>query len=87
MESLNLLAVIGPYDATVAMAAETLRIPFLCVTKVTSHPGSLTLDLTPESKDIGLAVYDVATAYNWKTITVFYDDERGEGLLEKGENS
>ncbi|XP_070198237.1 glutamate receptor ionotropic, kainate 3-like isoform X2 [Littorina saxatilis] len=83
LESLELLALIGPYTRTVALATEALHIPYLSVTEVTSESRNYTLELSPGMGDIGLAAYDMANNFQWSKISVFYDDDRGVRLLEK----
>lgn len=83
VEALNLLAIIGPYEAAIGLASEALNISYLAVTEVTSEPRSSLLELPPHMADIGRAIYDVASRFSWSRVSVFYDDDRGVKLLEK----
>ena len=80
---MNLLALIGPYDHAVGLAAEGLHLPYLSVTDVTSESRDYALELTPDMGDIGEAAHDLANKYKWSKISVFYDDDRGTWLTSQ----
>ncbi|XP_025087347.1 uncharacterized protein LOC112560016 [Pomacea canaliculata] len=81
--SKNLLAIVGLYEEAVRLATEELHIPYLALTPVTSKPRDYTLELLPTLDQIGAAVYDLANAYDWSKVSVFYDDDRGVKIMEK----
>lgn len=81
LKSMDFVALIGPYLQDIGMAAEALRVPYLCVNPVTAETRDFTLELMPRMEDIGKAIYDIAHAYGWKKISVFYDDDKGEFIV------
>jgi hypothetical protein len=44
---------------------------------VTTQSRDYTLSLRPEMSDVGLGFYDIANAYKWSKLSVFYDDDDG----------
>nr|KAG5709244.1 hypothetical protein BaRGS_017996 [Batillaria attramentaria] len=81
LQSLNLTAIIGPYNRAVGLAAEELHVPYLSVTEVRSESRDYTFELIPDMEDVGMAAYDLANKYGWNKISVFYDDDRVPVIL------
>lgn len=82
LQSLNLVALIGPYQRAAGLAAEGLHLPYVSLTEVTSESRDYTLALSPDISDIGTAAYDLANNYDWSKISVFYDDDRGTAVTK-----
>ncbi|CAG5127476.1 unnamed protein product [Candidula unifasciata] len=84
ISTLNVHAVIGPYDPEVSLATESLRIPYVCTTTVGRlQRFNYTVQVNPEMRHSSDAMLDVAQAYIWSKISVFYDDDVGIQVLEK----
>ncbi|CAG5131285.1 unnamed protein product, partial [Candidula unifasciata] len=84
ISSLNLNVVIGPFDPEVSLATESLRIPYLCTTPAeTSQRFQFLVQVTPEGTHASNALLDVARAYAWTKVSVFYDDVSGVQVLER----
>ncbi|KAK3801146.1 hypothetical protein RRG08_006865 [Elysia crispata] len=84
VERMNVHAVIGPYEPALGLVVESLNIPYLSTTQVSSK--SLhrnTFQIMPEMQWSAEAILDIAQTYGWEKISVFYDDDSGVQVLEE----
>ncbi|GFN98248.1 glutamate receptor subunit protein glur9 [Plakobranchus ocellatus] len=84
ISNLDLHAVIGPYDSALDLVIESLDIPYLCTTPVSRRREQThTFQVMPEMRWSAQAILDIAQAYTWDKISVFYDDDSGVQVLEQ----
>ncbi|RUS79118.1 hypothetical protein EGW08_013128 [Elysia chlorotica] len=84
IQRLNVHAVIGPYEPALGLVVESLNIPYLSTTQVTSRGGHRnTFQIMPQMRWSAAAILDIAQTYGWEKISVFYDDDNGVHVLEE----
>ncbi|GFR57469.1 hypothetical protein ElyMa_003457600 [Elysia marginata] len=82
LSSLEIDAVVGPFDMALDLVTESLAIPYLCTTfdfsLVKKHT---TFEMLPDTVLAGQAMLDVIKAYGWTQIALFHDDYKGKTLM------
>ena len=81
ISSLDLVAIIGPYNDGVGLAAQIEQVPYVCLSEVTLNSRHYTLDLSDNFPVISKAVFDIVKQYSWSKIGVFYDNNKGDLLF------
>lgn len=76
--------VIGPFDDSIGIVTEKLKIPYLAMTS-SNNGRSLksTFQVLPMLSDFSFAMFDLIKFYDWDKVSLFYDDDRGVAVLEK----
>ncbi|KAK3100557.1 hypothetical protein FSP39_021745 [Pinctada imbricata] len=74
--------VLGPYDDSISIVTEKVKIPYLCTTAVKKFHDS-SLHIMPPLSDFSQAMYDVTTRYGFDKVSLFYDDDQGVFIMEK----
>lgn len=70
--------VIGPFDDSIGIVTEKLKIPYLAMTS-SNNGRSLksTFQVLPMLSDFSFAMFDLIKFYDWDKVSLFYDDDRG----------
>jgi len=69
--------VIGPFDEAVSLATEALNITYLATTAVSPENMTSTFQLLPTLDDFSQAILDLIKRYEWKDVSIFFDDHKG----------
>lgn len=69
--------VIGPFDTPISLATEALNITYIATTGVTSKDTNSTFQIAPKLDDFSKALLDLVKHYDWKKVSVFFDDDKG----------
>jgi hypothetical protein len=66
--------VIGPFDDSIAIVTEKLKIPYLSMTS-SDNGRSLksTFQVLPMLSDFSFAMFDLIKYYRWDKVSLFYD--------------
>lgn len=73
---------IGPFDEPISLATEALNITYLATTDVSSKNLNSTFQLLPSLEDFSEAILDLVKKYDWKDVSIFFDNNKGMGVDE-----
>ncbi|KAK3801143.1 hypothetical protein RRG08_006863 [Elysia crispata] len=84
ISDLDLDAIVGPFDMSLDLVAESLDIPYLSLTHDTSQVKKRnTFEMLPDTVWAGRAILDIIEVYGWAQIALFHDDYKGVPLVEQ----